>query len=119
MSEDQSKKIIADHPKLFAHCNYFECGPGWFDIIEKLADQLEPLVSESNDDENSFYASQVKEKYGSLRFYMSLSNSIMADLIDKAEQESEKTCEVCGKEGRRRGTSWIYTRCDECWAHNK
>jgi len=40
----------------------------------------------------------------------------ISDRIDQAEIESEKTCEACGKPGKMRGGSWIYTACDSCEA---
>lgn len=45
-------------------------------------------------------ASQVKEKYGSLRFYMTCATNEMSDLIYQAEEESENTCETCGALGK-------------------
>ena len=59
-------------------------------------------------------ASQVKEKLGGLRFYMTCGNDEIFDLINKAEALSYKTCEECGKPGEQRGPGWIYTLCDYC-----
>jgi len=60
-------------------------------------------------------ASQVKEKYGSLRFYMTTSTDKMETLINDAETLSYKTCESCGEPGSgcHRG-SWIKTLCVDC-----
>jgi len=59
-------------------------------------------------------ASQVKEKFGTLSFYMSSATDEMWDLISEAERKSGETCEDCGAPGRRRGGGWIVTLCDEC-----
>lgn len=60
-------------------------------------------------------ASQVKEKFGTLRFYMTTSTLEMGKLIDEAEELSAKTCEECGKPGNlRKKHYWVYTACDEC-----
>jgi len=56
-------------------------------------------------------ATQVKEKYGTLRFYMSRQTTEMDPIIAKAERKSAKTCEVCGKPGKLRGSGWLYTAC--------
>jgi hypothetical protein len=60
-------------------------------------------------------ASQVKEKYGTLRFYMTSGTDEMYAITDKAERQSSVTCEFCGKPGKLRGRGWLYTRCAPCW----
>ena len=60
-------------------------------------------------------ASQVKEKYGTLRFYMTSGTDEMYAITDKAEIQSSTTCETCGRPGKTRGQGWYYTRCSPCW----
>lgn len=68
---------------------------------------------------NGFEASypcavQVKEKYGSLRFYMSSGTKGMYDLCSEYENKSYKICEECGEEGvLRDDLSWILTLCEK------
>jgi hypothetical protein len=59
-------------------------------------------------------ASQVKEKFGTLRFYMTSHSEEMHELIDQAEAISGKTCENCGGPGRLNNSGWISCLCDEC-----
>lgn len=59
-----------------------------------------------------FQATQVKEKYGTLRFYTNYSTRIMDKLINHAEYQSEKTCELCGEEGELSGYGWLTTLCE-------
>jgi hypothetical protein len=59
-------------------------------------------------------ASQVKQKYGGLRFYMTCGTNEINDLINEAEELACKTCEECGSPGEERGDSWINTLCDNC-----
>lgn len=59
-------------------------------------------------------ASQVKEKFGTLRFYLTSGTDEMYDLIHEAEAKSATTCEDCGTPGKRRGGGWILTLCDQC-----
>ena len=59
-------------------------------------------------------ASQVKEKYGGLRFYMTCDTDEIFNLIEKAEALSLKTCEECGQPGEEKGGGWIHTLCDDC-----
>lgn len=59
-------------------------------------------------------ASQVKEKWGTLRFYITHGTDKMYDLISEAERKSATICESCGQPGTLRGSSWVETLCDEC-----
>lgn len=58
-------------------------------------------------------AVQVKEKYGTLRFYVNYEDGYIRGLISMAESMSGRTCEVCGNPGTRRDGGWIQTLCDE------
>ncbi len=97
-----------------ALCWGFETGPGWMGIIYEAALKLEPLIvaAKAKDPEaweyGYFRASQIKEKYGTLRFYLSGGTEEMYEI-------AEETCESCGKAGKLRGDGWYSTRCDQCW----
>jgi hypothetical protein len=58
-------------------------------------------------------ASQVKEKFGTLRFYINGGDDYIYGLISMAESMSSVTCEICGKPGTVNGGSWLSTRCEE------
>lgn len=60
-------------------------------------------------------ASQIREKFGTLRFYLTSGTNGMYAIVDKAERQSSVTCEICGKPGKLRGQGWYYTRCLPCW----
>lgn len=95
---------------------YFECGDGWFDIIYNLAYQLEKEINKISKEELDLglcTAVQIKEKYGTLRFYMSTETDKMSKLIAKAEARSEVTCEKCGDKGKLRTDGWYTTLCTE------
>jgi hypothetical protein len=72
------------------------------------------IVEMGEEFEDGCCASQVKEKYGTLRFYMSSETDEMDAAIHKAEYLSSKTCDICGKAGRLRGEHWVQTLCDKC-----
>ena len=65
------------------------------------------------------FAIQVKEKYGTLRFYMSCETDEISALIEEAEAFSTRTCEVCGNPGILRGEKWFLVRCDKCYEEKK
>ena len=56
--------------------------------------------------------SQVKEKYGSLRFYVDYGDDTVYGMISMAESMSYRTCEVCGNPGEANTEGWISVRCE-------
>lgn len=105
----------------------FECGDGWFQLIWNLCEDLEKMDQENFDklpeevkakslleqNEIRLCVDQVKEKFGSLRFYISSGTEEMYDRINKAEEDSTTICETCGKPGKLRREGWFYTACDD------
>lgn len=119
----------------------FECDNGWFNIINNLcASILSPLrtaernlnlqikyagKSESYTNKSLLEAEQmlkaqkdlipkieqVKEKYGTLRFYTNFTTERIDTLIEYAELMSACTCEKCGAPGIEYPIGWIRTLC--------
>jgi hypothetical protein len=56
---------------------------------------------------------QVKEKFGTLRFYYSGGDDYISGLVSMAESMSGITCEECGKPGTSTSGGWIKTVCVE------
>ena len=124
MNEENSDKLVKQFPDLFCNLPFgCECGNGWFSIIWMLCFDImkecktrDIPVGISEDTEIvNLYISQIKEKFGGLRFYTSVTYDFMDELLDKAEELSEKTCEECGREGSLRNGPWLKVRCDECF----
>jgi hypothetical protein len=90
----------------------FECGDGWFAILQELFNKLEQYAVQNNLD--NFYIMQVKEKFGSLRVYTSYENEEISSLIEQAELKSQETCEICGNKGKPNRNGWISTLCKNC-----
>ena len=120
---NQWDELRHECPRLYKNPIVFECGPGWFDIIHDLSVTIEAVLDYYADKhkaaEIEMYATQIKEKYGTLRFYMSCKNDEICKLIAEAESVSSQTCENCGAPGRMRGVSWYLVRCDKCYGENK
>ena len=57
---------------------------------------------------------QVKEKFGTLRFYYSGGDDYISGLVSMAESMTAVTCESCGNIGESRGGGWIHTYCETC-----
>jgi len=56
---------------------------------------------------------QIKEKFGTLRFYYDGGDDYISGMVALAESMSGLTCEECGSIGERRDGGWIRTLCDE------
>lgn len=127
MSPDFDKRLCSEFPNLYIdrHASVrvscmawgFGCRDGWYDLIYKLSEKLEKAITRVPKLRRADYrASQVKEKFGTLRFYMSCETPSMTKAIQAAEKESETACERCGQQGklRRRG-GWYSTECNSCY----
>jgi hypothetical protein len=79
-------------------------GKGWASLINELYDNKPEDVR----------VLQVKEKFGTLRFYVSSAQEDYLALIDNCQTRSAIICEECGAEGRLRDGVWMVTLCDEC-----
>lgn len=89
---------------------YYECGDGWYDIIEPLI----KYISEYNTVHDSkIDIVQIKSKYAGLRFYVDGATPELDEMISQAEDKSYLTCEICGDVGKTRGGWWYETLCDK------
>jgi len=59
-------------------------------------------------------ATQVKEKFGTLRFYYDGGDEYIHGLAAMAEAMSARTCESCGNPARSSNNGWITTMCQPC-----
>lgn len=84
---------------------YRSVGLGWRPMLMALYDLCEM---------HRVLVTQVKEKFGGLRFYVVHAPPHVQDMILAAGMWSLEHCEWCGKQARPRG-HWIWTLCDECW----
>lgn len=118
MNKELTNRLLNAYPLLYSESPCFECGDGWFDILNHLSNRLEHLIIDHNcfntDEESLPCAIQVKEKFGTLRFYMSCQTDKMSEAIEEAEEKSSKTCENCGRPAKIRGKHWFRVTCDEC-----
>jgi hypothetical protein len=122
MREELDNQLSESYPKLFinrygniqetAMCWGFDCGDGWFDLIDTLCDNIQRYLDQ-NKNVPQVVVEQVKEKFGTLRFYVEGGDQMTNGMIWFAESMSGRLCETCGKPGKIRGKSWYYTACDE------
>lgn len=140
MREELDKLLCEKYPKIFADrykpmnetamCWGFSCGEGWFNIIDQLCANIQHHIDWHNEQRERLskdnphnlkipehvaqvVADQVKEKFGTLRFYYTGGDSYIRGLVSMAESMSSVTCETCGASGTTKGPGWIQTLCEE------
>ena len=59
-------------------------------------------------------ATQVKEKFGGLRFYYQGGDDYTGGIVDMMENMSNVTCDSCGAPGAAGGGGWITVKCGAC-----
>ena len=112
------ERVERRFPKMFAK-NYggFEIRSGWLTLVEILCESIENhrLYKQKYGDDvfEPVVVEQIKEKFGTLRFYYSGGDEYINGLVAMAEAISGKTCDVCGGPGRLTGKNWLATRCKE------
>lgn len=87
----------------------YELPAGWLaafgnDLVRDLNDVVDDAVCDV----------YIKEKWGSLSVYISLSNDDIEAVADKYKRIARKTCAGCGAPARRVSTGWILPWCDNC-----
>ena len=183
MKQELDKLLCEKYPKMMVNrnknmqetcmCWGFECGDGWFNILNQLMGNIQhqidwkeeqhnwavkynemaqagksgnirlfaDLVAEEYADKPTIGADyirerceemiknplrdvpelvpqvtldQVKEKFGTLRFYYTGGDEYIAGLVSMAESMSAVTCETCGNPGTQTSGGWIKTICEPC-----
>ena len=129
MTEKNQGELIKKYPTLFNYLNNkgpiipiqfgIECGDGWYMLLDTLmADIVNHL--KYNKDVQPVNISQIKEKYGGLRFYYDGGNEYIRGAVSMAESLSYHICEKCGTTinvGQTKG--WIYTICKSCYSNDE
>jgi hypothetical protein len=126
MRDDLDEMLCKKYPKIFADrnkpmtetcmCWGFEHGNGWYNIIDQLCGNIQSHIDwkeKQGHNVPQVVAEQVKEKFGTLRFYYRGGDDIIDGMVRMAESISSVTCEVCGNAGKSNMSGWIKTLCEE------
>lgn len=122
-----------------------ECGDGWFKLLHSLCTEI-TAAYESAGLPADIVVDQIKEKFGTLRFYYhhlghdkpihafdfmgqgsirikqaeSDVQKEVAQIVDYWEIQSANVCEICGGVGElRTDFYWVLTLCDDCYLERK
>lgn len=114
MNEEHIKYLETVYPKIFAgKYGGFAVGDGWFTIIDHACRLIQSHCDWSKEC-TQVVAEQVKEKFGSLRFYYNGGDEYVAGIVSLLESISGITCEDCGNPGITRQGGWIHVSCNAC-----
>ena len=105
--EDYEFKIIKKYPELFGKIPFdesetamsdgFRVNDGWIPLLEEAFEKLSIVVKEK--ELKDFKILQVKEKFGDLRIYTTMSyNEDISSIISETVDKSIKTCSICSSE---------------------
>ena len=177
MRQELDKLLCEKYPKMMVNrnkdmketcmCWGFECGDGWFNILDQLMSNIqhhidwkekqragaikynemaaqakagnfdlfeETMKALPNDEYKEkrlaeivagdfrpvpesipqVTLDQVKEKFGTLRFYYQGGDDYISGMVSLAESMTAVTCENCGNPGSCRGGGWVHTYCTPC-----
>jgi len=133
MREELDEQLCKKYPLIFKNrhgdmketlmCWGFECGDGWYQILDSLCANIQSHIDWQNENFAKGYphyekpvpqvvAVQVKEKFGGLRFYYEGGDDHISGMVRMAESWASHTCEECGQSGKHRSGGWIRTLCD-------
>jgi hypothetical protein len=133
MKQELDKLLCEKYPKMMVNrdkpmqetcmCWGFECGDGWFNILDQLMGNIQHHIDWKQEQKEKYNRGegctqvtldQVKEKFGTLRFYYTGGDDVIDGMVRMAESMSGVTCEGCGNPGKSRGGGWIHTYCTPC-----
>ena len=132
MKQEYDTYLCTTFPKMFVNrykpmtettmCWGFDCGDGWYNIIRVLCSNIQHHIdwrnrkNELNPNQPivpQVTVDQVKEKFGTLRFYYTGGDDYIDGLVSMAESMSGITCEQCGNPGSTLGRGWLTTLCEK------
>ena len=128
-----TEELINKYPKIFqdyegnpGRCNWYGVPDGWLSVIDKLCGSMQSYIDHVTryiDGKEvkvpQVTCSQMKEKFGGLRFYTNGGDEMTEGMIMMAEHICSLTCQDCGSEeniGRTGG--WITILCEKCAGDN-
>ena len=129
--EEFAKKMETEYPRMFSGLyGGFAVGEGWWPLLEKLCGTIQRHIDWANDTRKALLIAnpynhkipdecpqvvveQIKEKFGTLRFYYQGGDDYISGAVSLAESLTGHLCEECGGFGKVRHGGWIRVLCDQ------
>jgi hypothetical protein len=124
-----TEELIVKYPKIFqdyegnpGRVNWYGVPDGWLPVIDKLCgsiqsyiDNVSRYIDGKRVKPKQVTCTQMKEKFGGLRFYADNTDEIVEGMISMAEYICDNKCQDCGSEEDLGLTSgWISVLCRNC-----
>lgn len=131
---DMLSHLETRYPRLFVKGRPWDLSyqQGWHAVVVHLLGKIDAVLTDEQAAE--FRILQIKQKLAGLRLYYSAGkapdgdpsagstqegfpHTLVRALIDEADQECQRTCELCGKAGKMlEDRGWLEVRCSSCEA---
>ena len=115
-NDDRFKSFQNKYPNLFKEYprSGFYLPNGWDHLVHNLCSLVEDHITRLPEEiREHVQCAQVKEKFGTLRFYMEQDTPYIRGVIELAELMSYDICETCGKPGKIRKGGWVQVLCNK------
>jgi len=112
-------KVVEDYDYSWTHLDDFPTG--WrIAFSEMFLDELNHVLDFYGPEKKyDLRIYQIKEKYGSFRFYTNWLNEWADNVVEKYSALSENICVICGKpDVPSIDDGWICPYCEPCWRRN-
>ncbi len=123
MNKEFENNLRQSFPNLFIEPNIrysinhfgFEHDDGWYKIVFNLMQCIDNYIKNNPQLEiPKVSITQVKEKFGTLRFYYNGGDENIDGMVWFAEHLSGHICEICGEAGENKVVnSWYKTTCEK------
>ena len=130
LSKEKNKELIERFPFLMPHNRWTDETPEDFDYsyteLDAMPDGWRKAFGEQMCEEireelvrvdylDKYRITQIKEKYGTLRWYdFGCTERILREIIPKYVHLSARTCIRCGNSATKVSTGWVSPYCDTC-----
>lgn len=126
MKQELQDELYRKYPKIFRQkdlpmdqtcmCWGIDTGDGWYRLLDRLCAAIQSYIDGGDGKIGQVEAVQVKEKFGTLRFYVDGGDEVVSKLIGCAERLSGQICEECGatEDACTNTAGWLKTLCRRC-----
>lgn len=115
LTDNEKNELAKEYPFLLSNnFNHIDDVPsGWLNIVKEFLSKLKARLIEI-DFLDKYKITQIKEKFGFIRWHDNTADDGVIKLVQELEQKSEKTCIICGEPAKYISLGWISPYCEDC-----